>query len=331
MQDIAKALNISRNSVSRALSGKPGVSEETRKLVIETAKKLGYDYKERKPATEQKVQSIGLVASDYTLSQPIFFGEIFLSLQNEVRKREMNLLIESVSPEAAKKMVLPSFVRERSVQGIIMLSHITTEYINKIIASGIPTILIDHHHPHIEADSILTNNRFGAYLAVEYLIEHHHKKIGFVGDIYRSPSYEERLLGYLKVHEDYKLPVHDKFILKDTPDDEERIKQFIESLDEMPTAWFCANDRLGYIVNQVLQAKGFRIPEDMSIVSFDNGQFSQLASPKITSMDIKLDYYAEKGIDLLLWRINNPKAPIQEVVISPTLALGNSVSRNKES
>ncbi|THE13946.1 LacI family DNA-binding transcriptional regulator [Bacillus timonensis] len=329
MQDIADYLNISKNSVSQALSGKPGVSDETRKQVQETANKLGYNYTPRQSNTISKMENIALIASDFALSQTSFFGKIYLSVQKEVKKKGMNLLIESISPKDAKELVLPYFIKSKSVQGIIILSHITTDYINEVISTGIPTILIDHHHPHIEADSILTNNRFGAYLAVEYMIKRNHKNIAFVGNAPFSPSYYERLQGYIMAHEDYHLPVKNKFILKDSPDQEDIVKQFIDNLEEMPTAWFCINDRLGYIVNNLLKERGYQVPEEVSVFSFDNGQLCQLSTPRISSVDIDLQQYGIKGVELLLWRMEHPNDPHQEIVISPRIVEGQSIGWNK--
>lgn len=326
MQEIANRLHISKNSVSQALSGKPGVSEETRAQVLEMADQLGYVYKAKKGTTTNP-ESIALIASELAFSHTSFFGKIYLAIQKEVKKRGMNLQIESISPDDAKNLIMPSFLEAKNVQGIIILSHITTAYTNKIISTGIPTILIDHHHPHIHADAILTNNYFGAYTAVEQLIKHNHKKIAFVGNVAFSPSYYERLQGYYMVHNDYDLPIRKEFILKDAPDDVNVVEEFLDQLEqaEMPTAWFCINDGLGYIVNKSLKERGYKVPEDVSIISFDNGQLCQIASPRITSMDINLQEYGKNGIELLLWRMNNPKEPIREIVISPQLIEGSSI------
>lgn len=327
MQDIADHLDISKNSVSQALAGKPGVSEETRKRVSDMADQLGYVYRSRQSQNNQ-VKNIALIASDFAFSQT-FFGDIYLSVQDEAKKQGMNLLIESINPKAANSLSLPLFIENKSVQGIIILSHITTDYINRIISTGIPTILIDHHHPHIQADAILTNNHFGAYLAVEHLINNNHKKIGFIGNTSFSPSYYERLQGYYMALEEYQLPVQEKFILKDTPDDEEILEELIDNLTELPTAWFCLNDQLGYMVNKSLKKRGYVIPDDTSIFSFDNGQLAQMSSPRITSMEINLPKYGEKGVELLLWRINHPDEPTQEILFHPKLVEGKSIGWNE--
>src|SRR5690625_3176186 len=119
MQDIANHLQISKNTVSRALSDRPGVSEETKDLVLEKADKLGYTYKPRQTNNNQ-VENIALIASNFAFSQTIF-GNIYLSVEKEVKRRGINLLIESISPKTANNLSLPLFINNKSVQGVIIL------------------------------------------------------------------------------------------------------------------------------------------------------------------------------------------------------------------
>src|SRR5690606_327565 len=142
MQDIADKLNISKNSVSQALSGKAGVSEETRRNIIQTTEEMGYRYTRKKsnPANNQ-VKSIGLIASEQAFSLKSFFGEIYLSIEREAQRHDIRLVIQSITPHDKDQFRLPDFVKERNVDGILILSHMSTAYINKIIAQGIPTVL----------------------------------------------------------------------------------------------------------------------------------------------------------------------------------------------
>lgn len=212
---------------------------------------------------------------------------------------------------------MPSFIQDRSVDGILILSHLQTEYINGIISSGIPTVLIDHHHPNIHADAILTNNRFGAYTAIQHLIELGHKHIAFVGDVHFSPSYQERWEGYLLALRDYGLQPDPAFALTDAKEDEETVDRSIKRLSKLPSAWFCVNDGLGYLVYSGLNKRGVKVPQEASVCSFDNGQLSQLS--RMTSMDIDLQLFGRKAVEHLFWRIEHPKEPIQEILLPARL------------
>lgn len=329
MQDIADRLNISKNSVSQALSGKPGVSEETRQLVQKVADELGYQYagsRKQKQTEQTGPKNIALIASDFAFSLVSFFGEIYLSVEKEVRERGMNLFIESINQESKDKLILPSLLTNHEIDGIIILSHISTDYIAKVIDTGIPTVLIDHHDPILQADAILTNNRFGAYTAVEHLIQLGHQDIAFLGDVDFSPSYQERFEGYLLALRKYGLEPKHEFIFSKAQEDLGELHQYFEALETKPSAWFCVNDGHGFLITSLLQQKGFKVPDDVSVCNFDNGQLSQLSTPKITTMDIDLRYFGKKAVEQLWWRIHHRDEPIQEILLPTTLIVRDSTA-----
>jgi LacI family transcriptional regulator len=270
-------------------------------------------------------RSFCLIASEFAFSHQ-FFGDIYLSVEREILKRGMKLVIQSIDQEADHRQILPAFIENGSVDGILILSHLSTNYINKVISRGIPTVLIDHHHPSIQADCILINNRFGAYTAVQHLIDLNHKKIGFMGNIRFSPSYQERLEGYLLALGENGIPSRDDFILTEVKEEENVIYALLEKLPEQPTAWFCVNDGLGFLASVCLQKMGKKIPQDVSIVNFDNGQLSQMANPKITTIDIDLQLYGKKAVEQLCWRIENRQEPFMEILLPTKLIKRESTS-----
>ena len=107
---------------------------------------------------------------------------------------------------------------------------------------------------------------------------------------------------------------------------QEEISEFVDHLIEIPTAWFCVNDGHGFNVQSVLQQKGFKIPEDISICSFDNGQLSQIATPKMTTVDIDLNYYGKKAVEQLSWRIKHKDEPMHEILLPTTLIVRESTA-----
>ncbi|SFF00088.1 transcriptional regulator, LacI family [Bacillus sp. OV194] len=330
MQDIADALNISKNSVSQALSGKPGVSEATRQLVEKTAQEMGYSV--RKSSVSAGVVgsgtgNIGLIASDYAFSLKSFFGEIYLSVEKEVTERGMNLLIHSINTVARDNLVLPSFIAEGKVDGVLILSHISTEYSNAVIATGIPTVIIDHHHPLIQADAILTNNRFGAYTAVKHLIELGHRDIAYVGNVRLSPSYQERLEGYRLALQEHGIELNEDFVFSDVLEDDQDVTRLVQGLDVQPSAWFCVNDGFGFFVRSALQQHGIAVPGEASVCSFDNGMLSRLSTPKITTMNIDLELYGRKAVEQLTWRMQHKNEPIIELLLPAELIVRESTAK----
>lgn len=328
MQDIADRLNISKNSVSQALSGKDGVSEETRRKIIQTAEEMGYRYRGyRMQENKQKVKTIGLIASEFAFSMKYFFGEIYLTIEREAQQNDMNLFIQSITPDARDQLLLPTFVREQSIDGLLILSHISTEYINEVIAQGIPTVLIDHHHPFIQADAVLTNNRFGAYHAISHLIDLNHRDIGIIGRVDRSPSYQERWEGYLLALREHGIGINQDRMLIQVEEDEEEIYEVIQSIEEQPSAWFCMNDGYGFYVSSALTKLGYDIPGDVSVCGFDNSDFSQMAMPKMTTVDINLTRFAHKAFSQLMWRIENRDEIHQEILLPTELIQRDSTGK----
>jgi len=320
MQLIADSLHISKNTVSQALTGKDGVSDATRQLVTETAAHLGYIYaKISKKEQTKRNGIIALIASEFAFSQRNFFGEIYLSLEQECSKHGMTLQIQSIYPQARDELIMPSVLQNQTVEGLLILSHISTEYINKVLSIGIPTVLIDHHHPHIHADCILTNNRFGGFEAAHHLIKLGHKKIGFLGNVSFSPSYYERLEGYHLAMNEAGLTVNPDWLVKDASEAMTDLTSKLSRMASMPTAWFCVNDGLGFMLISSLQHMGYKIPNDISVCSFDNGQLSQIHTPTTTTMSVDLSKYGQKAFQQLLWRMNNPSEPFIEVHLPATL------------
>lgn len=329
MQDIADRLNISKNSVSQALSGKDGVSEETRKLIIDTADEMGYIYSRGRKSTEEDTGTFAILASEFAFSKRNFFGEIYLTIEKEAAKRNKRIVIQSIDKHAADHLILPPMLLDQSVDGILILSHITNAYIQAVTETGIPTVLIDHHHPDLQADSILTNNRYAAYLAVQHLIELGHTQIGFIGDIQFSPSYYERLDGYRLALYQNGIEYNSAWVFERAKEEMDYVLESVQGLDKQPTAWFCVNDGFGFFINSVMHKLGYQIPQDVSIVSFDNGQLSRITTPMTTTMDVDLSYYGRKAIEQLLWRINHPEDPFVEVLLRSNLIIRESTQQPK--
>ncbi|WP_054025989.1 LacI family DNA-binding transcriptional regulator [Bacillus sp. FJAT-28004] len=333
MQQIADELKLSKNSVSQALSGKDGVSEATRKLIMDTAHRMGYSYTKTKKSgailgEQPKLKgSIALIASDFAFSMQSFFGEIYLIIEKEAKQQGYELVIQSIDRVAIDEKRLPPFLLNRSVDGIIILSHITTAYTKMMLDTGIPAVMIDHHHPNLQVDSILTNNRFAAYEAVRHLAHHGHREIGFVGDTSFSPSYQERLDGFRMAMREFELSVKEEWICSQAIEDHAFISNYTRGLERQPTAWFCVNDGLGYFLTSAMQQLGMKVPDDMSIISFDNGYLSQISTPPTTTVDIDLKLYAAKAVERLMERMSEPDQPFTELLLPTKLIVRESTGR----
>ncbi|MCL2112586.1 MAG: LacI family DNA-binding transcriptional regulator [Streptococcaceae bacterium] len=318
MQMIADALDISKNSVSQALRDAPGVSEETKKLVRSKADELGYKYVKQ----NKRIQGEFLIlATEFALSQVSFFGEIIKSIDYNCTLKNFKTTTLAVTSEMIQENQLPANLTNYS--GIFIVSHITDDYISNIVNQGIPCVVVDHHSPKVLTDCVLTKNTDGAYSAVEFLIKHHCKKIGFIGDIDFSPSYLERFRGYQRALKEHDIDLDSKILITKIKENQAELFSKLKEIKQMPDAWFCVNSGLAYILNYYLQSDKYQIPEDISIICFDNTEFTQMSNPKITNISTDLSYMGKQAVITMSERLAVPDSPyIHKQILPQLLELG---------
>lgn len=323
MQDIADKLAISKNSVSQALRDTAGVSETTKKAVIQTAQELGYSYKSK--ATAQENGNILLVATDFALSQISFFGEIIESIHKQALKLDYSFETQTITKKMINEQQLPKSIE--SYTGLIILSHSDNAYIKKLLDLDMPTVLVDHHDPSLLVDTILSKNTDGTYLAISLLNQNNHKRIGFIGDIHFSPSYLERYRGYQRALTDLGLPTEDDIEITAIEESQGALFERLKQVKEMPDAWFCVNSGLAFMLNTYLQANGFIIPDDCSIICFDDTEFTRMAQPAITNVATDLNYMGELAMETLTERMTGQPHPFVHKQIVPSLNIYDSVKK----
>jgi LacI family transcriptional regulator len=123
---------------------------------------------------------------------------------------------------------------------------------------------------------------------------------------------------------EFGLPIREDWILRNAEENTNYMMKAIQSMDELPSAWFCVNDGLGFLLCSTLQQLGVRIPEQVSIVSFDNGYLSQVSMPPITSMDINLKLYGRKAVEQLMRRMDHPSEPFTELLLPTKMLIRHS-------
>lgn len=321
MQDIADHLAISKNSVSQALRNKGGVSEDTRTQVIAAAKQLGYNYETI--LNKNKSLQILLLSTQFALSQTSFFGEILKSIRETCASKNFVLTVEEITEEMIQKQRLPENINQ--YDGILILSHSDNSWIQHVIGTAIPTVIIDHHDPRLFADAILTKNTDGAFLAVSELANKGYQTIGFIGDTEFSPSYLERYRGFKRAIEFYELEMTDMTTITQIEENQGALFTKLNQIVHMPDAWFCVNSGLAFMLNSYLQSKGLNIPEDIGIICFDDTEFTRMSQPQLTNVATDLNYMGELSVETLVQRIDQPNAPYVHQQILPTLNLYASI------
>lgn len=195
MVDIAQQLGISTVSVSKALAGKPGVSEEMRTKVIALAREMGYS------GTRVRYEAgltgnISVLVSDHLFSENTFYTNLYRELVLRSGEDGFSCIVEIISQEAEQTAVPPPLVAQQRVDGVIFMGPLDPIYLEAIMAVGLPCLALDFRIPGLRIDSVRRDNAEGGFLLTKHLLSAGYTQIGFIGDIDRSSGVMERYWGY---------------------------------------------------------------------------------------------------------------------------------------
>jgi DNA-binding LacI/PurR family transcriptional regulator len=312
MQDIANLLGISKNAVSLALNHKAGVSEELRSRVFEAAQQLKYRTESK---TRKKQNHLLVLFPEYIQNDKNFYYEVFWSIEKKAKENGYTAIISGVTKDMERLLILPDLYHEIAFSGILVIGVFNPAYVRKLKELETPIVTVDHCYDDLQLDSVVTANAEGACSIVSYLIRKGHQQIGFIGAGSMSKSFRERWFGFTNAMSDAGLAIDKTFCLigsnkPEAPEDE--LASFMDTMSGLsvrPTAWFCANDRIAISLIQHLTAKGYHVPNVMSVVGFDDIEAAQMVKPRLTTMHVQREQLAFEAVDLLLRRIEKGGVP----------------------
>lgn len=338
MSDIAEKLGISVNAVSLALNDRVGVSEETRKKVLNLAEKLGYLDQNEKYTVTYANKNICLMLEHRFFRDMHFYGRVLLGAENAAREAGYDVLVNSF---AQNSEMIPACVENRKVSGILVLGKIMDNHLTKLKSYGLPVVLVDHISLKETTDCIVTDSKSGTYKLTKYLIDNGFRKIGYFGGIEYSPSVRERFWGYQEALRDFlgfdsfeksmeyveaysMLNKIEEYIIAN---DMKSMEKAFRSIKEKPEALICSNDRVAIMLCQVLDDMGYHVPEDISIVGFDDIEMSKMVAPQITTVHVYKAAMGKKGVQRLIYRIEHPKDEIEKIVMDVQIVERDSVKK----
>jgi LacI family transcriptional regulator len=301
MSDIARELNVSTVTVSKALAGKDGVSEALRGEIKKKALELGYVYNSLpRNLLLGRHYNIGILISVKYLGASSFYWIFYQNLLSELKKTRYLGILEIVSLEDEANCESPASMLVNKVDGFIVLGQLASPYLAMIAGSGVKCVFLDFYSETGGCDCVASNNFLGAYSLTRLLIEAGHQKIAFIGSISATTSILDRYMGFCKVMVEANLP-YGKAI-----EDRDASGLYTElSLSPEYTAYVCNNDRLaGHVINQ-LRREGKSVPRDVSIVGFDNESVDVTGGVGVTSLEINIPSMCSLAVNLLVQNIEN--------------------------
>lgn len=321
MQDIARRLGVSTVTVSKALSGKDGVSDKVRAMIEEAAQEMGYSYKK----SESDDCCIGVVISErFGSTDNTFYNNLYREVVMQAGQRDCSCILEIITQEAEENCVPPQMVTAGRADGIIILGQFSRAYNESIAELNIPFILLDFYDETYPCDSVVSNGMHGAYLLTEYLIEMGHRNIAFVGSINATSSILDRYLGCCKALIKNKMKIHENMVI----DDRDENGSFIELRipDPLPDAFVCNCDEVALLLINTLRKSGYEVPKDVSVVGFDDSVYAKLSLPQITTFRVDIRAMASSAVGLLRRKIKGRKYIGGNNVVAGDMIIRDSVA-----
>ena len=332
LKDVAELAGVSPATVSYVLSGKRTISEETKKRVMDAIEALDYvpDLNARGLSMRDS-KLIGVVVpqtepGDRLMFQNSFYSEVLGSIEYYARQRGYHILISATD---ANESYL-TLAKQRNLDGIIVIGMYPDEFYHQMKKNQIPIVLIDSYCNDHYYHNIRIDDAYGSYLATKYLLDMGHKDVAFfVGQIKENGVMKKRLLGYRQALEEFDLPYRKDYVFEGQIDYESGIALAGKLRDAgLPaTGIVCAADILAIGAMKGLYEAGKRVPEDFSIVGFDDLEISRYLTPGLTTVKQQISLKGQKAVELLLKHIEDPNLTKQEEVLPLELIERGSVKR----
>jgi LacI family transcriptional regulator len=328
--DVAQKAGVSQATTSRVLSGKGYASEETRKKVTRAADELHYKPHAlaRSLAQNATNSTIGLIITD--IVNP-FYSYLADGVLDCAMQYGYHVIVLATDEEPSLEKACIDVLTEERVAGIIAVpTGRNHEHWREALDIGLEIVLVDRDVSNLSnSDVILVDNYKGAYSAVSYLISLGHQRIGMLTGPLTTTTGRERLAGYRRALEDAHIPLEEGLIQFTSfkREDGTRAAQQLLSLSKPPTSFFAANNILAEAAYFEIQKVGFKVPEDISILMFDDVPWASLVSPQITVVSQPTHTLGYMSVDLLNRRLTHKdQGPTKrtKVVLEPELIIRGS-------
>jgi len=334
IHDIARKLNITASTVSRALKDHPRISTETKKAVLRVAEKLNYQPNHIAAALRNgRSNIIGIIVPSVDRS---FFSSVVRGIEEIANKAKYNVMVCQHYDSYEKEVQNINALLNAQVDGIIVSFSKETDdfsHFMKVKEKGIPLIMFDRGNSDLEVSHVVVDDYFGSYKAVEHLIQQGFKRIAHFTNFKKISIYKDRLRGYREALEAYGLPFDQSLIIESNlqlEDGHKSIEQLLK-LPSMPDAIFSASALATLGAMQVLKEKGYRVPEDVALVAFTNELFCDYTTPTLSAVDQHSMRMGNAAAEIFLEEITKGHLKFipQKIVLKPELIIRQSSIKKK--
>ena len=290
VKDLAKMLKLSPSTVSMVLNNKPGISQATRDKVLMVAKELGAI----EPVLHNEGKNILFIVyrkHGIDKASTPYFSQLFLEIiegvESQVKLRGYNLMISYIDEKTIQEEAYN--ISKKNVHGVLVLAtEMFEEQISIFEDLKIPLLIMDNYMQEKELNCITINNDKGVHEVIKHFIKMGHKRIGYLHVSNNANNFTERYYGYIRELEKNQMTVNPDDIYEIVTEGGDAVyKELKDKLlgkEDLPTAFFADNDITAMFAMRVFRELGYKIPEDISIIGFDNMSLSELLDTPLTTV-----------------------------------------------
>jgi LacI family transcriptional regulator len=343
MQQIADRLGLSKFTISQALSGKSGVSEENRLRIQETAKAMGYTvqvstttprshrtlpvgitFDASEDAAHVRVTPYILVwiQSMYLQDNP-FWGKVLTGIASASKELGYEHLIVPVAPHNQPNLQMPAYLDPSHCIGQLLAGTFPAQSVIALKQMGIPLVLIDHDEPLTELDCVVNNNLDAGKMACGRLLSAGAKRIVFIGDDPFAVSFKERWWGCRMAMEDAPGPSDQLHLRKwqvsfGGSAMQQQLERKVAGLtaETVPDGFVCANDQLALVLLPILKRHGFTVPDQVKVIGLDNIEAAAYATPPLSTIELGKEALGIRAVETLFYRLQHPGRQSEKIVLS---------------
>ncbi|MDG2954841.1 HTH-type transcriptional repressor PurR [Bisgaard Taxon 10/6] len=327
IKDVAKLAGVSTTTVSHVINDTRHVAEETKKIVLNAIKQLHYS--PSAVARSLKVNTTKSIGMIVTTSEAPYFAEIIHAVEDHCYRQGYSLFLCNTqnNPEKIKNH-LEMLVKKRVDGILVMCSEYTPDSLDLMKSfSDLPMVVMDWGPVNPNTDRILDNSFEGGYLAGKHLVDNGHKEIAYLSAELKKTTARKRYEGFLKALHEAGLEMNPDWLLEGSfePEDGYECMNRLLAQTHRPSAIFCCNDVMALGAISAITEKGFRVPEDFSIIGYDNVHISRFSAPPLTTIHQSKARLGERALQLLFERIQDKSSKRETIEIHPELVIRKSV------
>lgn len=352
IKDVASQAEVSVGTVSRVFNNHSNVTDEIRQRVLKAASELGYHGRSTpdntvRPPANRSLKEIGFLYYSYidaidanvesSVGANPFWSHILHGAESQARKSNIKMTYRAIYDASRSPQLLLSTIYDMKLGGILLVGPTEMETIKVIQMAKLPLVLVDNYVPRTSVDAVLCDNFEGGREAVEYLIQAGHRQIAFIGGptlegprpINRIYTIERRAAGYRTALLDAGIPVdYNLYESGDlTAEGGYQACQRLLAKNVAFSALFCANDTTAIGALKALRDAGRRVPEDVSLVGFDDIDTCQYLSPALTTIRVNKEALGSTAVKNLVARAADMDAVSVSSILEVELVERDSVRR----